>query len=584
MPTKGKKSKGKKTLKIFLLVFILLILIIFLGINNYLENIIKDKVDTQLNNNPHSLYQVSYNDLDLNILSGSVSVKSILIQPSDSATMMVNNGLLGSFINMEIEQFKIKHLKIFDFISDKNVDISKVILKNVNVKYIVNPDAEKHKIEKTGNSNEIFPDVLNKVYIADFEFLNTTFQMANYKQPNDYLFEIDSLSITVANIFMDDKTIKNTIPIDFSSIEINTQLFSTKSMKYYSISTSGIGFNAKDTTLTLNAFKLTPKYNRDEFNKKIKYNDDLFSISTEKIVLNSLDLNKIKHSKLINFKSVIVYKPIISIYRDKRLPDAPFKKKKLITSMVMSIPVSIDIDSLKVLDGKLTYEEMHKSVDQPGKVFFDPLFLTVYNVTNDSTLINQNAHLQIDVLGKIMGKSDMTANFDFHLNRTDDYFTAKGKLKAISGIEFNQMLASLLLAEVQSGDVHSATFNFSANDDSSNGTLDLVYDNLVVNLLKQKDPDKKSKALSWLAGNFVDKSNLPGDPKYRKGIIHFDRNKDKAIVNYLWNSVKTGIVTSIVPFVEKKKIKKEKKEEKKTEKEMDKEKKRNAKKLKKKSR
>ena len=562
MALKKKKPKGKKIAKIILIIILLVYLIIFLGINSYIEGIIKSKVDTQLNNNPKSLYQISYEDLDLNILSGSISIKNILIQPSDSATWMLNNGIVGSVLSSHIELFKIKRLKIFDFISDNDIYISKVILENATTKQITNPKAEKSKkTEKSKNRNR-FPEVLNKISIDDFQFKNATFKIANYEQVDDYLFEIDSLSISISDVYIDDKTIQNTIPLSFSKIEIIAHLLSVKSMKFYSISTSGIDLNVQDTSITLKSLSLTPKYSRDEYNKIIKYNDDLFSINTEKIVLKGLDLNKIKQSELINFNSVDIYSPVISIYRDKRLPDAPFKKKKLITSLLLSIPKSIDIDTLRVKNARLSYEEMHNTIDTPGKVFFEPLNLTAYNLTNDSGLIKNNPHLHVDVEAMLMAKSKLKANFDFYLNRRDDYFTAQGNLEAISGTEFNQMLASLMLAKIESCNVHRAAFTFVANDNKSTGNLELIYDNLEASLLKQKDPNKKSKTLSWFAGNFVAKSNLPNDPKYRTGIINFERNKDKAIVNFLWNSVKTGLITSLVPMAEKRELKKKAKKHK----------------------
>ena len=560
MASKEKKSKTKKVLTIISIIFFLLILAIFFGTNSYVESIVKNKLDTQLNENQSSLYHISYEDLNLNILTGSVSIKKIAIIPTDSAIQLVDSGFMRNVAWTHVERFKIKRLKIFDFIADKNLDISKVIVENAKTEFLINPDVKKPEKKKKEPSDKLFPNVLNRVSIRDFEFINATFLLSKTLQTDEYLFEIDSLSIKVKDVFLDSSTVGNPIPLNFSDININTKYFALKSMKYYSISTSGIGFNIQDTTLTLNEFKLIPKYSRDEYNKQIQYNNDWFSISTEKVVLNGLSLSEIEKSESINFNSVIIYKPVIEIYRDKRLPDAPFKKKKLITSMVKSIPLNIDIDTLKVLDGKLVYEEMLDLTDKPGKIFFDPLFLTAYNVTNDSILIAKNAHLQIDLKGKIMGESNLNATLDFRLDRNDDYFTAKGKLNAISGTAFNAMIESLLLVEILSGDVHSAAFDFSANDDISNGTLDLVYENLKVNVLKQKQPDRKSTAWSWIANGFVDKNNLPDHPKYRTGTIRFERRKDKAIVNYLWNSVKTGIISIVAPIADKNR-KAEKKEQ-----------------------
>ncbi len=573
MSSKEKKSKTRKVLKIILITFFLLLLVVFFGINSYVEGIVKNKIDTQINKNPNSLYHISYEDLDINILTGSLSIKNVLIKPSDSAKQMVDSGMLRSIVKTHVELFKVKRLKIFDFIAYKNVDISKVIVENTRIEYLINQDVvpmaslwEKPEKKKKTTTDKLFPNVLNRVSIDDFEFINATFLLLNYQQTEEYLFEIDPLSIVVKDVYMDSSTIANPIPLNFSDIDINTKYFALKSMKYYSISTSGIGFDVDDFTLTLNQFKLVPKYSKDEYNKQIKYNNDWFSISTEKVVLNGLSLSEIEKSESIDLNSVIVYNPNIEIYRDKRLPDAPFKKKKLITSMVKSIPLNIVIDTLKVLDGKLVYEEMLDLSDKPGKVFFDPLFLTAYNVTNDSSLIAKNAHLQIDLKGKIMGKSQLHANLDFYLNRNDDYFVAKGNLEAISAVEFNPMVESLMLAKIESGDVRSVAFNFTATDDVSHGELKLIYENMKVEVLKQKDPEKKSGIISVLANELIHSHNLPEDKKFQTGIIHFERRKDRAIVNFLWNSVKTGIISTVAPIADKN-HKAEKKEQKETKKE-----------------
>lgn len=568
MAIEGKKSKTKKILKIILIIFLLLLLVIFFGINTYVEGILKDKVDTQLNENPYSLYKITYDDLNLNILTGSVTIKKIAILPTDSAIQLVNSGFMRNVVRTHVEKFKVRGLKIVDFIKDKNVDISKVIVENTKTEFLINPDVEKQKREKKESSNKLFPNTLNTVSIDDFEFINATFLLTNNNNTDEYLFEIDSLSIIVKDVFLDSSTVIKPIPLNFSDININTRYFALKSMKYYSISTAGIGLDVNENTLTLNQFKLIPKFSRDEFNQQIKYNDDLFSINTDKVVFNGLSLNDIEIRESISLNSIVVYNPEIKIYRDKRLPDAPFKKKKLITSAILGIPLTINVDTVKVLNGSLTYDEMHNTMDQPGKVFFYPLHLTAYNITNDSNLIIQNPHLQVDVKAKIMGKSDIHANFDFFLNRKDDHFTAKGNLKAIDGTEFNRIVESLLMVKIESADVHSASFYFTANDDSSSGTLDLVYENLKAEVLKHKDPNKKSSGWTWIANGFIKKQNLPDDPKYRSGIIGFERRKDKAIVNFLWNSVKTGIISTIAPIADKnrKALKKEERETNKEEK------------------
>jgi len=546
-----KKSKKAKLFKIILISLVSLVLVIFI-INIILGEIVESKIDTLLNENRSRLYSISFDDLNFNILTRSASFKNIAVIPTETARQLVDEGVIRSMVITHVELFKVKRLKVFSFISDKNVDIPKVIFEDIKTELLINPEVNPPENIKDDASAKIFPDVLNRVSIGVFEFRNVTFLMSNVQLPEEKIFQTDLSSIVVKDIFLDKATFDNPIPVKFSDIYIKTKYFSLRSMKYYSMSASGIGYSVPDTTVTLDQFKLIPKYSRDEYNQLIKYNDDLFSISTEKVVLNGFNISEFLKNESINLDSVVILHPEIEIYRDNRLPDPPFKKKKLIASMVKSLPLNIKVETLQIKDGKLVYEEMLDLTNKPGKVFFDPLFLTAYNVTNDLELISENPHLQIDFIGNIMGKSQLHANLDFYLNRNDDYFTVEGKLDATSAAEFNPMVENLALVKIESGDVKSAAFNFTATDDISQGELKMAYENLKVNVLKHKDPEKKRGALSFLANKLIRTHNLPDDRKFRTGIIHFERRKDKGIGNYLWNSVKTGIISTVSPIAKKK--------------------------------
>jgi hypothetical protein len=159
--------------------------------------------------------------------------------------------------------------------------------------------------------------------------------------------------------------------------------------------------------------------------------------------------------------------------------------------------------------------------------------------------------MPFELNGMLMGKSEINAQLRFHLNRQDEYFSAKGKLAKMDGTALNEMFKSLLMAEIKEWDVQSAEFEFTATDDISNGTLDLAYENLKIEVLKLKKPEKKAAFYTWLAGGVVKKNNLPDNSKYKTGIIRFERRKDKAIVNFLWNSVKTGIISTLAPIADK---------------------------------
>ena len=157
---------------------------------------------------------------------------------------------------------------------------------------------------------------------------------------------------------------------------------------------------------------------------------------------------------------------------------------------------------------------------------------------------------------------EIMPKLDIDLASKYEEFTINGKLEPVSGTDFNQMVEHLLPVHIKSADISKTTFKFSANDDISNGELIMNYDNLHVEVIKGKEHDKKAGLISFVANELVRQKNLEDKGKYIKGFIRFERRKDKAIVNFLWNSIKTGIISIVAPIADKnKKIEKEEKKE-----------------------
>ncbi len=553
MPRKKKKSKAGKRFSAFLSILIILIILGFISIKILVEPLLTRKIRTELNKNPDRLYDISIEDIDLNIFNASLILKKLNIEPRDTAMKLLEAGGIKSLIFAQTAKLHINNLNIIEFIKNKNLLIEKIKVENITVNYLCNPDANPPKKMETGNFEPIIPDKINSLDISYFELLNGKFQYSVIKNAKEPQFEIDSLSALIDSIEINSETILHSIPLTFTDLQIKSRYISYTPMKFYTISTSDIRFDVRDTSLVVNNFQLVPKYTREEYNRQIKYNNDWFSISVDKIIFSGLSMNELESKNVFSLNSIDIRKPDIEIYRDKRLPDAPFKYKPLITVLMKKIRRSIAIDSVWIKDGKLAYYEMSDNSDKPGKVFFDPMSMTACNVTNDTNRIKRNPHLEIDLTGRIMAKSKLNAHIDISLDRPGEYITATGNMESIGAFEFNQMVECLLPVSIKSGNIKSAEFKFKANDNVSDGSLILQYNNLEVDVMRIKDSDKKSGVFSIIANSMIRNKNLKNEDKYIIGNIHFERRKDRFIVNYLWNSIKTGIISVVVPIADKNK-------------------------------
>jgi len=558
MNNNKKTSKTRKIIYITLGVLIFLIIAV-IGLNMYVEKLVRSEVMSQINQNPESLYKIDFEDIDIGILRGNVIIKKIEVNPRESAIEKLDKGEIKTLVSSHIDLFQIKRLKILKFISNKNIIINQIKIENAEVNYLINPGQEQHKMNNTLILHNIFSDKFNGADIRDLEIRNATLKFLSNKNPDEPLFEADSVSVAFKDIVMNEETLKKPIPFSFSDFTFDTKHSSIKALEYYDIYTSNVNFNIDDTCLVINNFRIEPKYSKEEYNKLIKFENDWFSISTDKIVLYGLNLRELEFNDIFRINTIDIINPDIKIYRDKRLPDPPFKYKPLIASIIKKISYTISVDTVLIKNGKLVYQEMHDLTNEPGEVDFDALYISVYNVTNDSQQIKKNPVLQVSLSSFLMDEGNLKTDLRFYLNSPRDYFTAKGKLDSISGFAFNKITKNLLLVQINMGEIYSAEFEFTANDDVSNGKMIIFYDNLKVEIFKPKHYNKKSKAWSFIANKLIKKKNLPDDPKFRTGTIYFERIKNKALPNYLWNSLKTGIISTIAPIAEKKQHKKKQK-------------------------
>ncbi|MBN2173928.1 MAG: hypothetical protein JW731_07345 [Bacteroidales bacterium] len=542
-------SKRKKVLAIILIAGLLVFIVILAGINLYIERMASEKIVTQLNK-PGSLYTLAIDDIDVHIFRGNITLRNIHFIPTDSARSILAAGGIKALPQAQIGEFKITGINLIKFLRKKNISIKKIVIDDINLEYTVNKNAQTGK-KKPFSLQNVLADKIHSANIGRLDLQNVTFRLMDYQNDSLPDFEIDSVFLGIQDIHLDQNTLVNPFPVTLSEIKLNTGHFELNTLAYYNIKTDDIRFNLTDSTVTVDGFKLKPKFSKKAYNKLIKFNNDWFDIVAGRIVFNRINMHELEFSKMITILSVSIESPDIKIYRDKNLPDAPFKYKPLLAGLLKKIPYPVTIDTLMIKNGKLIYEELAANGELPGSVFFDPLFITAYNITNHTDVIRQKPHMEIDFNGKIMGEANLDANLKIDLVNDNELFFTQGKLSPIRGTAFNPMVENMLNVSIKDGDIHSAEFRFRATDDISDGEMTLIYENIKVEVMKHKDTGKESKVVSFVANELVNKRNLPDDNRYRTGTIYFERRKDKGLVNFLWNSSKSGIISILAPIADK---------------------------------
>jgi len=238
----------------------------------------------------------------------------------------------------------------------------------------------------------------------------------------------------------------------------------------------------------------------------------------------------------------------LNVFRDKRKADSNLKRPAF-QDVIYNYPSLLHIDSIDINNGNITYTEHAEKANEPGKISLNKLNSRIYNLTNDTIFKTTDASLEIKSQALLMGKSKMTVLLKAKLFDKLNTFSMNGTLGEIDIKELNPLLEKNALIYANSGKINKMSFNFTANDIKSTGQVIMLYNGLNLTVKNKKTDGTtaiKERILSFIANEKAWNSNpTPGD-RVRVGIIDYNRDPNKFIVNYCLQSIVSGIKSSII--------------------------------------
>jgi hypothetical protein len=300
----------------------------------------------------------------------------------------------------------------------------------------------------------------------------------------------------------------------------------------YTVNLKHVSYSRFTKTFNIDSLQIIPDKDKAAFAiQKVNQTDRIHCI---------LPYIKIKGFEIISLNKPLVYAECINlntwldVFRDKRYPFRN-KPKDLPMKFLRTLPFLLQIDTIKLLDSYIAYEEFPEEGDKAGHVFFNNIYGTIYNLSNNST-----NDTEIDVTANFMNAGTLKGNFSLPSDEQKPY-TAKGSLVNFELSKVNPMLTPAANAEISEGKMKELKFNFIYNETRSDGKLEMNYKGLKIITLK-KEERESNKFLTFLLNLVVkDDMNTKGKEDNNTGTILFYRDPRKSIFNYWWKSILSGI-------------------------------------------
>ena len=537
--------KVLKKIAIIMVILVLLITALSFGLSYYvskkLPSILKDQKDFP--------YNVSYEDLDISLLSGSFSIKNAYLAPKDSLQTAMQQGAFA-----KIEKIEVNHFNLWALLRNNSIKVKEVIITKPDV--ILYYRKEKYKPE-----DDFVKPFENAISTGSLTIKNGTFKMLDSLQKP--VLKAANINFGLTNIKIDSASVTKDIPIRYRDYTFACDSLFYDAGKFYTITAGKI--KTTDSNFTMEKFAMTPKQNRVQFTRMLSKELDQFNLRAEKISLPNLDWGYARDTLYVHSPEMTLDKIYANIYRSK-VPADDYSRKKLYSEMLRTMKFDIDIKKLNIKNTTIEYEEQLTFAKPAAKVTFTKFDAKITNIYSP---VGKKKNIKLpptvlDVKCIFMKSSPLSVTWSFNIPEQSDAFTIMGKLQNIDTERVDPVTRPLMNAKTD-GKIKEVKFTMNGNIRHGKGTFAINYDDLKVDILK-KDGKKENKLISAVA-NMVVKNDT--DNKLKQTNVEVDRIQHKSVFNFLWRFVEQGLKQSVLPkmvvkIADNKKEKKDKEEKAKT--------------------
>jgi hypothetical protein len=546
-------SKRKKIWLWIISIFVFLILLAATIAYFKFNQVVKNRLEEAIAKSSKGLYHADIKRVSYSIFTGNLRVRKLSLVPDtavwearmlvDSAPAMRIYALIDKIV---IKDIHLRHALLF-----KEVKVPNILIEGPDIRIA---KLKKAVVDTTPKKRDTIlsvplPKALHRIevdqlIIRDGRFSFNDLTRVTQKEVIIPSFDIEVDTFSIDSSWRTDPRIYNANNIKITLHDIAYPLPNDM----YRIDAGKIALSIKDKSLIIKQFHLVPLFNREQFCRKLGYQTDRMDLQVGTFLLSGINYEKLLGWNKLDVRSLLIDSLNLKDYRDKRIAMRPGFKPPMPQQLLRDAKMGITIDSVIITNGYAKYSE--QVGPEPGYLFFDQISGVIHPLSNDSLFLADKRTTTLKARALLMGEGELNATIEFVFGDKDNRFVLSGSLAHYNLSGVNPMLTKLLPARINSGKVQRLHIpKIWYNDDVASGSLVMYYTNLDFEILNQKHTkwsSVKTGVLNWVAGDIlISKSNPGPKGKLRTGVVYFQRDKHKSIINFIWKSVLSGLKSNI---------------------------------------
>lgn len=538
----------KRYQKILLGVVIFIVLLFSAAkiyVSYYLDDRIEKEVTSRLNEGTEDIYNLEIGDTSLHILGSDLIFNNI--------TFTQNSAGSKEEKTVKLESLNLSGIGFLKFLWSKELTIQHVELNNPVISLTQSDDtSDSGQSTRLNNlSTRISEKVLQNLNGLSIPKLSIHALSADLNRTGspDSMLSLGNSDLELYNIVIDSTSLNDdrVLPVDNLSATFRNIRFNTPD-QLYRMSVDLAQFSTSNGRMNIRAVRMDPRLEKGAFSNHVGHEVDRITLLLDEISGRGIDSERLNRAEGLFAENIILDRPSVNIYRDKRPPFPPNNRPPLPQQMIRNIPIPVAIDSIRIENGHIRYNERQPKAEEPGYIDFANLEAYVVDLTNIEDLWSDESPPTMHAEADIMKRGRLKVDFVFPMTAGEDIHHVNGTLEAMDLQPLNVAFEPLAFARIDDGRILGLDFGMRMGEQQSSGELTLLYEDLKVSLLDKKENEENlgSQIKSLLANTFVIKSDNKGED-IRSGEINFERVERKSVFNYWWKSLLSGIKSNVGP-------------------------------------
>ncbi|WP_010521501.1 hypothetical protein [Aquimarina agarivorans] len=491
------------------------IIIVLLGIHWITSTVLKHKLVNALHASPK--ITLNYLDIDFNLFTGSITVKDL--------HFIEKNQKLQTILDITANKLEIKYFNYWDYFNKKELNAETV--------YLDTPKLCIYQRPKTKNQSRVKKKI--PLAVKNLTLKDGVLQLFenNKKNPEFKIQQIDLnlLETSIPNI----NNVQSPASISYEQVSANFDDLFLRLSDLDVLIIQNVAIQNDHATFKNTDVKTI--YGKRELSSHLKHEKDHISLTVPKIEVDKWAILNRDTLNTFYANDIQILQADLNLFRDKAVVDNTVYKS-LYGEKMKQLNFKMELPKINVINGKITYEQLIEDNDSAGKLFF-----TNVNANLGLSNLSEAKHqIKCKASAHFMGDSPVTLETTFNANPKTN-FVATGSFSNFDGSSVNSFLETNLQTRIK-GAAEKIYFNINGNNYKAFGDVKLKYKELSIEILR-KDVLKVNKLLTAL-GNFIIHKNDSVDVNgYRHGKIDIERDQTKSYFNFLWISLKDGLINAL---------------------------------------